>query len=107
MTRAVSPVSCGACSGPAWDAASTPDRPDALKFSAAETAEPNLGHIVENRVIQKALWERLGEIEGVEELFPREVGDGKEVALGGAIGHEPGTWEQVAWYDSEQIRATR
>ena len=27
--------------------------------------------------------------------------------LGGAIGHEPGTWEQVAWYDSEQIRATR
>jgi 2-octaprenylphenol hydroxylase len=40
-----------------WDAASTPDRPDALKFSAAETAEPNLGHIVENRRVQWALHE--------------------------------------------------
>ena len=40
-----------------WDAASTPDRPDALKFSAAETAEPNLGHIVENLRVQWALHE--------------------------------------------------
>ena len=40
-----------------WDAASTPDRPDALKFSAAETAEPNLGHIAENLRVQWALHE--------------------------------------------------
>ncbi len=40
-----------------WDAASTPDRPDALRFSAAETAEPNLGHIVENLRVQWALHE--------------------------------------------------
>jgi 2-octaprenylphenol hydroxylase len=40
-----------------WDAASTPERPDALRFSAAETAEPNLGHIVENLRIQWALHE--------------------------------------------------
>jgi 2-octaprenylphenol hydroxylase len=40
-----------------WDAASTHDRPDALRFSAAETAEPNLGHIVENLRIQWALHE--------------------------------------------------
>ena len=40
-----------------WDAASTPDRPDALRFDAAETAEPNLGHIVENLRIQWALHE--------------------------------------------------
>ena len=40
-----------------WDAASTPERPDALKFSAAETAEPNLGHIVENLRVQWALHE--------------------------------------------------
>ena len=40
-----------------WDAASTPERPDALRFSAAETAEPNLGHIVENMRVQWALHE--------------------------------------------------
>jgi 2-octaprenylphenol hydroxylase len=38
-----------------WDAASTPSRPDALRFSAAETAEPNLGHIVENLRVQWSL----------------------------------------------------
>jgi 2-octaprenylphenol hydroxylase len=40
-----------------WDAASTPERADALRFSAAETAEPNLGHIVENLRVQWALHE--------------------------------------------------
>ena len=40
-----------------WDAASTPQAPDALRFSAAETAEPDLGHIVENLRIQWALHE--------------------------------------------------
>ncbi len=40
-----------------WDAASTPNRPDAVKFTAAETAEPNLGHIVENLRVQWALHE--------------------------------------------------
>jgi 2-octaprenylphenol hydroxylase len=40
-----------------WDAASTPTQPDALRFSAAETAEPNLGHIVENLRVQWALHE--------------------------------------------------
>lgn len=40
-----------------WDAASTPQRPDAVRFSAAQTAEPNLGHIVENLRVQWALHE--------------------------------------------------
>jgi 2-octaprenylphenol hydroxylase len=40
-----------------WDAASAPTRPDALRFSAAATSEPNLGHIVENLRIQWALHE--------------------------------------------------
>jgi 2-octaprenylphenol hydroxylase len=40
-----------------WDAASTPNRPDAVRFTAAETAEPNLGHIVENLRVQWALRE--------------------------------------------------
>jgi 2-polyprenylphenol 6-hydroxylase len=38
-----------------WDAASTPERPDALRFAAAETAEPNLGYIVENVRVQWSL----------------------------------------------------
>jgi 2-polyprenylphenol 6-hydroxylase len=40
-----------------WDAASRADAWDALRFSAAETAEPDLGHIVENRRVQWALLE--------------------------------------------------
>lgn len=40
-----------------WDAASAPDRADAVRFTAAETAEPNLGHIVENLRVQWALHE--------------------------------------------------
>jgi 2-polyprenylphenol 6-hydroxylase len=40
-----------------WDATSTSDRADALRFAAAETAEPNLGYIVENLRIQWALHE--------------------------------------------------
>jgi 2-polyprenylphenol 6-hydroxylase len=40
-----------------WDAASAANRADALKFSAGETAEPNLGHIVENLRIQWSLHE--------------------------------------------------
>jgi 2-octaprenylphenol hydroxylase len=50
-----------------WDAASTHDRPDALRFSAAETAEPNLGHIVENLRIQWALHESPG-LRGVTQI---------------------------------------
>jgi 2-octaprenylphenol hydroxylase len=50
-----------------WDAASSPDARDALRFSAAETGEPNLGHIVENLRVQ---WELLEspELEGVTML---------------------------------------
>jgi 2-octaprenylphenol hydroxylase len=40
-----------------WDAAVQPNSRNALHFSAAETGEPNLGHILENRRIQWALFE--------------------------------------------------
>jgi len=40
-----------------WDAASRPDAPDALRFSAAESGDPDLGHIVENVRVQWALSE--------------------------------------------------
>lgn len=38
-----------------WDAKSTGE----IGFDAKESGEPNLGHIVENRVIQQTLWEYL------------------------------------------------
>ena len=44
-----------------------------IHFDSAEIGEPDLGHIVENRVIQKALWERLGEIATVERICPARV----------------------------------
>jgi 2-octaprenylphenol hydroxylase len=44
-----------------------------IHFDSAEIGEPDLGHIVENRVIQKALWQRLGEIDGVERICPAQV----------------------------------
>jgi 2-polyprenylphenol 6-hydroxylase len=40
-----------------WDAADRPDGPGAVRFDAAELAEPDLGHIVENRSVQAALLE--------------------------------------------------
>ncbi len=41
-----------------------------IHFDSAEIGEPDLGHIVENRVTQLALWERLGEFENVDSLCP-------------------------------------
>jgi len=40
-----------------WDSASTQDARDALRFDAAETGEPDLGHIAENLRVQWALAE--------------------------------------------------
>jgi 2-octaprenylphenol hydroxylase len=50
-----------------WDAATSHDARDALHFSAAETGEPDLGHIAENLRVQ---WELLEspELEGVTQL---------------------------------------
>jgi 2-octaprenylphenol hydroxylase len=39
-----------------WDATSHPDRKGSIHFSAANTGEPDLGHIVENRRLQWALY---------------------------------------------------
>ena len=40
-----------------WDAASKPGGAGAIHFSASATSEPNLGHIVENRRLQWALYD--------------------------------------------------
>ena len=44
-----------------------------IHFDSAEIGEPDLGHIVENRVIQKALWDRLGEMVSVQRICPASV----------------------------------
>jgi 2-octaprenylphenol hydroxylase len=51
-----------------WDARS----PGHIRFEAAEVGEPDLGHIIENRVIQSTLWEALGEA-GVRVLCPASL----------------------------------
>ena len=53
----VEPQACAYSAMVVWDAASRSDAPDALRFSAAETGEPDLGHIVENLRVQWALSE--------------------------------------------------
>lgn len=40
-----------------WDAASRPRSPSSVHFSASESSEPDLGHIVENRRLQWAIYE--------------------------------------------------
>jgi 2-octaprenylphenol hydroxylase len=85
-----------------WDAASSPDARDAVRFSASETGEPDLGHIAENLRVQ---WELLEspEIEGVTLLrsglesldFQADAAtvgltDGRRISCGLVIGADGG-----------------
>jgi 2-octaprenylphenol hydroxylase len=54
-----------------WDAAGS----GRIHFSAAEVGEANLGHIVENRVIRLALWERLEQLPNVTLRYPATVSE--------------------------------
>jgi 2-octaprenylphenol hydroxylase len=58
-----------------WDAVGK----GSIHFDSAELGEPDLGHIVENRVVQLALWERLEAAPDVSLLCPAA---GAELALG-------------------------
>ncbi|MEN8166679.1 MAG: UbiH/UbiF/VisC/COQ6 family ubiquinone biosynthesis hydroxylase, partial [Pseudomonadota bacterium] len=73
-----------------WDAGGS----GSIHFSAADIGEPNLGHIVENRVTQLALWERLGELPGATRRCP--------VALGSL---ETGEQPKVILSDGSCLRA--
>jgi 2-octaprenylphenol hydroxylase len=66
-----------------------------IRFEAAELGEPDLGHIIENRVIQAALWGRLEALgEAVRVICPAGV-SGLEPAADAGVrrlwldGHEP------------------
>ena len=52
-----------------WDAGGS----GRIRFNAAEIGEADLGHIVENRVTQLALWERLESLPNVSLRFPEKV----------------------------------
>ncbi len=52
-----------------WDATGN----GSISFDAAEIGEPDLGHIVENRVTQLALWESMGEMDNIHRLCPDSV----------------------------------
>jgi len=52
-----------------WDASGG----GSIHFDAAELGEPDLGHIVENRIIRLALWERLEASETAELVCPARL----------------------------------
>jgi 2-octaprenylphenol hydroxylase len=54
-----------------WDAVSKAH----IHFDSQDLGEPDLGHIVENRVIQRALWELLEISEGIHRLCPAAIVD--------------------------------
>ncbi len=51
-----------------WDATGN----GAIHFDSAEIGEPDLGHIIENGVIQAALWERTAAISGITRYCPAQ-----------------------------------
>jgi 2-octaprenylphenol hydroxylase len=85
-----------------WDAAGRADGDDALRFSAAETAEPNLGSIVENVRIQWALLDSprlrnvttlrtgLAGLELTDDHARLELADGRSVSAGLVVGADGG-----------------
>jgi len=54
-----------------WDAVGG----GSIHFDSAELGEPDLGHIVENRVIRLALWECLERSEEITLLWPSSMGE--------------------------------
>ena len=100
---AIGPRACPYSDMVVWDAASSVDRPDAVHFSAAETGEPNLGHIAENLRVQWALHESpltrgvtrlrtgLASVEYSPEAQKVSLADGRTLSCGLVIGADGGT----------------
>ncbi|BAO43085.1 UbiH/UbiF/VisC/COQ6 family ubiquinone biosynthesis hydroxylase [Thiolapillus brandeum] len=44
-----------------------------IRFHAADIGEPDLGHIIENRIIQLALWQRLEKLDKVQIFCPASI----------------------------------
>ncbi len=56
-----------------WDGAYPADQAGAIRFESAEIGEPELGHIVENELIEHCLRERLKVTPGVQVFCPGEA----------------------------------
>lgn len=52
-----------------WDSSGN----GSIHFDSAELAQPSLGHIVENSVIQSSLWQRLAHLDTVELVHPVQI----------------------------------
>ena len=52
-----------------WDAGGSAK----IHFDAADIGEPDLGYIIENSIIQRALWDQLENLDGVQLVCPAEV----------------------------------
>jgi 2-octaprenylphenol hydroxylase len=68
------PAMCGMRVSPyremrVWDALGD----GSIHFDAASIGEPDLGHIVENRITQLALWDRLAGLDTVERICPERI----------------------------------
>lgn len=62
-----------------------------VRFDAADVGEPYLGHIVENRLIRRALYDRLASLPGVELFCPDGPVDMDLVDEGALVRLESGT----------------
>ncbi|EIC21933.1 UbiH/UbiF/VisC/COQ6 family ubiquinone biosynthesis hydroxylase [Thiorhodovibrio frisius] len=112
-----------------WQAPETGLGQGELHFDSAELGEPDLGHIVENRVTRLALWEQLEPAENVSLLCPAtldalemntsgaqlRLGDGQSLTaklLVGADGRDSrvraalGIGSETLLYDQQAIVAT-
>jgi 2-octaprenylphenol hydroxylase len=99
---AIEPHACPYAEMVVWDAASRADARDALRFSAAETGEPNLGHIAENLRVQWALHESphmrgtthiktgLETVEFEADAAKVSLADGRKLTCGLVIGADGG-----------------
>ena len=98
----IEPQACAYSEMVVWDAASRADAPDALRFSAAETGEPDLGHIVENLRMQWALSESpllrrmtrlhtaLAELDHGEDATRLTLADGRRLRAALVVGADGG-----------------
>jgi 2-polyprenylphenol 6-hydroxylase len=98
----IEPRSCAYAEMVVWDAASRHDARDALRFSAAEIGEPDLGHIVENLRVQWALSESphlrrltrlrtaLETLEMGEDCVQVELADGRRLRAALVVGADGG-----------------
>ena len=67
-----------------------------IHFDAADIGEPDLGHIVENRVIVAALWREIGGQPGIEPFFGRDLSGVERSERGASLRFDDGSMLEAA-----------